>query len=122
MASIKALGDGKYRVFICNGYKPDGKVNRTSKVITAKSIADAKKQAQALEVDFKRGNQIQFSNAATFTELVVKWRELKADEIGGKTRDSYEGYLEHFMIPYFGRMKVRDIKAIDIETYLKMLT
>lgn len=55
MASIKDLGNNRYRVFICNGFKADGKVNRTSKVITAKSMADAKKQAAALEVDFKRG-------------------------------------------------------------------
>lgn len=122
MASIKELGNGKYRVFVCNGIKPDGKLNRSSKVIEAKSMADAKRQAQALEVDFKRGNEIQFSKAPTFSELVTKWRELKADEVGDKTREAYEVYLKHFMLPYFGRMRVRDIKAIDIETYLKSLT
>ncbi len=69
MPSIKELGQGKYRVFICDGFKADGKVNRTSKVITAKSKRDAEKQAQALEVDFKRGQQIQFAHAENFKDL-----------------------------------------------------
>lgn len=121
MASIKELGNGKYRVFVCNGFKADGRVNRSSKVITAKSIADAKKQANALEVDFKRGQQIQFSSAPTFAELAEKWRELKKPDIGLKSQEQYERYLTAFMLPRFGRMKLRDIKAIDIEAYLRNL-
>ena len=72
MASVKDLGGGKYRVFICNGFKADGKVNRTSKVITAKSLRDAEKQANVLEVDFKRGQQVQLAHAPTFNDLVEK--------------------------------------------------
>ena len=121
MASIKNLGNGKYRVFVCNGFKSDGRVNRSSKVITAKSLKDVEKQAQALEVDFKRGHQIQFSGAPTFSDLVNKWRELKKDEMGYKSQDRYEGFLTKFMLPYFGNMKVRDIKAINIEAYLNTL-
>ena len=75
MASIKDSGNGKYRIFLCSGLKPDGTVNRISKTITAKSRRDAEKQAQILKVDFKRGQQVQPSNASTFSELVDKWRE-----------------------------------------------
>lgn len=121
MASIKDLGGGKYRVFVCNGFKPDGRVNRSTKVITAKSLADAKKQANALEVDFKRGQQIQFCSAPTFAQLAEKWRELKKPDIGLKSQEQYESYLNRFLLPRFGHMKLRDIKAIDIETYLRSL-
>lgn len=120
MASIKDLGGGRYRVFICNGFKADGKVNRTSKVITAKSLRDAEKQAQALEVDFKRGQQVQFAHAPTFNDLVEKWRELKKEKLEDKTQERDENFLR-LMVPYFGNMKVRDIKAINIEAYLNML-
>ena len=121
MASIKELGKGRYRVFLCNGFNSNGKVNRTSKVITAKSLRDAEKQAQALEVDFKRGQPVQFSSAPTFAELVDKWRALKKGDIGYKTQARYEGFLNSFMLPYFGRMKIRDIKALHIESYLNTL-
>lgn len=39
-----------------------------------------------------------------------------------KTQERYEGMLNHFLLPYFGRMKVRDIKALNIEHYLKTLS
>lgn len=121
MASVKDLGKGKYRVFICNGFKPDGKVNRTSKVIEAKSKKDAEKQANALEVDFKRGQQVQLAHAPTFNDLVEKWREIKKPGMEYKTQERYEGFLKGFMLPYFGNKKVREIKALDIEAYLNTL-
>lgn len=124
MASIKDLGNGKYRIFICNGFKPDGRVNRTSRTISAKSRKNAEKQAQAMEVDFKRGQQIQFSNASTFSELVDKWRESDQydKKIVLKTRERYEEMLKNLILPYFGKMKVRDIKALNIEQYLRRLS
>ena len=121
MASVKDLGGGKYRVFICNGFKPNGKVNRTSKVITAKSLRDAEKQANVLEVDFKRGQQVQLTHAPTFNDLVEKWREIKKPDMEYKTQERYEGFLNGFMIPYFGNKKVKEIKALDIEAYLNTL-
>lgn len=121
MASIKDLGGGKYRVFICNGFKADGKVNRTSKVITAKSMKDAEKQANALEVDFRRGKEVQLAHAPTFSDLVEKWREIKKPDMEYKTQERYEGFLNGFMLPYFGNKKVREIKALDIEEYLNTL-
>lgn len=114
MPSIKELGNGKYRVFICDGIRADGKVNRTSKVITAKSKKDAEKQAQMLEVDYKRGQQIQLAHAPTFAELVDKWRELKKPNQEDKTQERNENFLR-FMIPFFGKMKVQEIKALNIE-------
>lgn len=121
MASIKDLGSGKYRVFICNGFKPDGKVNRTSKVITARSMADAKKQAAALEVDYKRGEQVQLAHAPSFIDLVEKWRELKKSKMEHKTQERYEGFLTGFMLPYFGKKKVREIRPLNILEYLNTL-
>lgn len=121
MASIKELGNGKYRVFVCNGFKADGKVNRTSKVIEARSLSDAKKQAAALEVDYKRGQEVQTAHAPTFNDLVEKWRELKKPDMEHKTQERYEGFLTGFMLPYFGNMKVKEIKALNIDEYLSTL-
>lgn len=121
MASIKELGNNKYRVFICDGFKPDGKVNRTSKVITAKSLADAKKQAAALEVDYKRGEKVQTAHEPNFNNLVEKWRELKKPDMEHKTQERYEGFLNGFMVPYFGKKKVKEIRPLNILEYLNTL-
>lgn len=60
MASMRNLGNGKYRVYLCNGRKPNGKANRKSKTIMARSLADAVKQAKNLETNFRRGNCLNF--------------------------------------------------------------
>jgi len=121
VASIKELGNGKYRIFICNGFKENGKVNRTSKVITAKSAKDAEKQAQVLEIDFKRAATSCTELKCTFSQLVDKWRELKSSELAEKTLSRYEGILKDFMVPYFGKLALSEIKAIDIDQYLNNL-
>lgn len=118
MASVKDLGKGKYRVFICNGFKADGKVNRKSKVITAKSEKAAKKWGEAWEATFKDGEQNQSTHDMTFNELVNDWRELKKPKLESKTQERYEGFLSSFIIPYFGKRKLKDITALDIEKYL----
>lgn len=121
MASVKALGNGKYRVFVCNGFKPDGKVNRSSKVITAKSDRDAEKQAEELEVNFRHEKAEPDSKNVTFNYLVDKWRELKEGDLAEKTKVRYEGILKDFMLPAFGRYKVTEIRPLDIEKYLNKL-
>ncbi len=121
MASIKDLGNGKYRIHICNGFKSDGKVNRTSKVITAKSKKDAEKQAQALEVDFRRGQQVQFAHAPTFNDLVERWRKEEKGHMEKHTQIADELYLTNFILPYFGNMKVKDIRGYDIKAFLNTL-
>lgn len=75
MASIQDLGDGKYRVHVTDGFLPNGKVNRTNRVIKAKSSKDAERQAQAIEVDFKRGTIESKNNKGfTFADVVAEWR------------------------------------------------
>ena len=121
MASVKELGKGKYRVFICNGFTREGKLNRMSKVIQAKSLADAKRQAQALEVDIKR-TPVQLANTPTFKELADEWRKLKKGKLEIKTQQRYEGFLTQFMEPYFGKMKINEIRVLTIENYLNSLS
>ncbi len=121
MASIKDNGNGKYRIIVCNGYLPNGKVNRHTETITAKSHKDAEKQAEAIEVDFKRGDIVSKSSIVTFNILVDKWRDLKENDLAEKTRVRYEGILKDFMLPAFGRYKVAEIRPLDIEKYLNEL-
>lgn len=124
MASIKDYGNGKYRVICCNGFRADGKVDRFTKTITAKSKKDAEKQAQVMEVHFKEGTLLQARSSVqdfTFNQLVDRWRELKTGDLVEKTRERYEGILRDFMLPAFGNYKLSQINALDIEQYLNGL-
>lgn len=124
MPSVKDYRNGKYRVICCNGYLPNGKLNRFSTTITAKSMRDAEKQASVLEVHFKEGSLSQktpSSREATFSQLVDRWRELKTGDLAEKTRERYEGMLKDFMLPAFGNRKLSKISALEIEQYLNSL-
>lgn len=121
MASIKDYGNGKYRVLICDGYLPNGKLNRLSKTITAKTKTDLKKQVEALEVDFIRRGKKEEKKDLTFNELVEKWRKHIVPELAEKTQVRYEGLLEDFIRPYFGRWEVSGIKPMDIQDYISTL-
>ena len=114
-------GNGKWRVIVCNGYLPNGKLDRKSWVIEAKSRAAAEKKAMELEVDYKRGEKEKDGYKATFIQLVEKWRELRKEKLSEKTKDSYEIILNEFMIPEFGNWKILQIRALDIEEYLNKL-
>lgn len=115
MASIKDLGNGKYRIFISNKFNEEtGKRNMVTKVITAKSFNDAEKQAILLE-DKVHKSRVEANNC-TFNELVDKWRKYRdtKKKKAEKTIVRYEGILNSFMLKFFGKKKVKDITALDI--------
>lgn len=125
MASIKDLGGGKYRVFLCKTL-PDKTLDRMSKVITAKSPADAKRQAEVLEVDFRRRVKAEDKDkqveVVTFSDVIEKWRRLEKSKLAPKTAERYEGMIENSIIPRFGGKDITTINAVDIEEYIASLS
>lgn len=92
MATIKDYGNGKWRVHVCNGRKPDGSLNRKSWTIEAKSKKAAEKKASELEYEFKHGKQKIVSKKCSFNDLLKEWRESeKYQKLSPKTVERYEG-------------------------------
>ena len=120
MASIKDLGDNKYRIFVSDGYDLNGKRKRVSKVITAKSMREAEKMGAVFEAELING-KVELSNNYTFAQLVDRWREFKTPELAAKTVVRYNGILDDFMLPAFGKKKVKDIQPLHIENFLAQL-
>lgn len=120
MASIKNLGNGKFRVIISDGYTLKGERRRVTKTIQAKSMRDAEKQAIDLASEVQK-NKVEHNNNVTFSELIDKYRMLKEPNLTVKVIDRYEGIIKNFLLPAFGRKKVKDIKPLHIEQYLAEL-
>ena len=120
MASTREMGNGKWRVDLCYGRKSDGTLNRTSRVITAKSKKDAEMQAQALEYEFRNG-QVASIEVSTFNELVNIWREDGTDSLVVNTLIDWNDKLNAYILPKMGRMKIKDITSLHISRYLKSL-
>lgn len=121
MAHITELGDGKFRVFINDGYKENGKRNRISKVIKAKSMKDAEKQANLLYADLVVNGE-KGMEEYTFMDAAEKWRELVAPKLADITSQRYNSILDGSVLPKFGHKKLSNIKALEIETYINKLS
>lgn len=125
MASIKSLGGDRYRIFLCRT-KPDGTLERPSKIIQAKSMADARRQANAIESDFRRSPFEPSASTTrpdyTFDDIVQEWRKVEAPKLAVKTYERYEGFLRSHLLPRFGSQKLNEIRPADIQSYLSSLS
>lgn len=121
MAGIKELSNKKFRIDAYNGRLPNGKLNRKTWVIDAKSLKDAERQAVILENEFKHGKQSTIKNA-TFNDLVNEWRNSdKLQQLSPKTIERYEGMLEGQIIPCFGVWKLDSIRPLDVSHFISSL-
>lgn len=123
MACTQDLENGKYRIIISNGFLANGKQNRITKTISAKSRKQAEKIAAEMEVDFRRNIISPVSNAPSqselcFKDLVEKWQSLIAPNLAISTRERYESFLSKDIAPYFNNFKLSNIKPINISEYL----
>lgn len=65
--------------------------------------------------------KVEHSNHFTFTELVNQWRQKIKPDLADKTQVRYEGILESFILPTFGKKLVKDIQPLQIQDYLSHL-
>ena len=117
MASVKHMKDNKYRAYFCVNRK------RTSKVITAKSVKDAEKQAIILEgklaetgrLDGETKEEKQGSYIVDLSERYMKHLDGKPRGIAEKTRQKYQDLLNNNILPYFRGYKVTAIGVYEVE-------
>ena len=107
---------GNWQCQLMIGYKPDGK--RDIRTFTAKT----QRECKALRDDFlcKRNAGLLSGKDLRFDEFGAAWLENHKDNISPTTQEHYR-YTLQILIDYFGRRKLADIKAMDIEQCLKKL-
>ena len=108
--------DGRWECTIMDGFQPDGK--RKYKSFYGKTQAEVKK---------KRNEYIRLKEAGIFIEkeyLVPEWADMwyenHKDNIKPTTQENYT-YTLKILKNGFPRRKIKDIKAYDIEQFLKKL-
>ena len=76
MATVRDLGGGRWKVTAHLGERTaSGGYARTYRTISARNLTDARKQAQALEVELRQRNATLVAERATFAEAVEAWWE-----------------------------------------------
>lgn len=133
MASVKAIMDknGKqrknkngllvYRMWVSNGFKNDGTPKVTTKTLYAKSKKDAERQANAYEIDIKRGISAESLDGCTLPELIQRYRNEFFINQREKTIDRYNGFINNQILPYFGHVKIKDIRPDMVQNFISYL-
>ncbi|WP_374187291.1 tyrosine-type recombinase/integrase [Priestia aryabhattai] len=119
--SIEKRGKDSWRLVYSLGFDPNGK--RLKKTKTVKGIT--KREAQKLLAQFiteiEAGEYIA-PEKMRFSAFVEEWKSKYAEtHLSPNTLVTYLLHLKNRIIPYFGEMKLDQIKAMHILNFLKSL-
>lgn len=114
--SIHKLPSGSWQIQVMDGYKPDG--TRKFKSFTAPKLEDAKRRKR--EYEYKRDAGMLSGQDYTFSEFADMWFEHHKNMISKTTQEGY-AYTLRNLKNHYGRKKLTEIKAFDIEQYLMKL-
>lgn len=129
MASLENRGGGSWRIVISNGYDAQGRkkfIKRTIRVDPSKTLLaqqrEAQKQAALIEADFQR-QILTEAKKVSFATLYPDYIQDRVVRRGltQRTRDSYEKLFKQKLIPEFGKMAVREIKAKDLNKFFRKM-
>ena len=114
--SLRQLENGSWSCQIMVGFKPDG--TRDIRTFTAKT----QKEVIRKKEDFKskRAAGLLTGQDLRFEEWADTWYENHQDNIKPTTQESYR-YTLRILKDHFGKRKLTDIKAMDVEQFLKKL-
>ena len=117
MGSKVHLKVNKYRLFVSNGFRADGKPNRASKTVIAESSRKADKLLYEFELEFcKKPPAI--INKISFNDFIDVWRKRHLKKQSPNTINSENQVVECRLIPYFGSMKINKITEVHIEDFI----
>lgn len=108
--------DGTWECTLMEGYKPDGRPNMKS--FYGKTQAAAKKKK--LEYLLTKEAGLLVEKEYLFPEWADMWYESHKDNITPTTQEHYK-YTLRILKDGFNRRKIKDVKAYDIEQFLKKL-
>ena len=113
---VRKLPSGSWQITIMDGYKPDGK--RKFKSFTAPKLEEAKR----LKREYERRKDAGMLTAMdySFSEWADFWFEHHKNMISQTTQEGY-AYTLRNLKNHYGRKKLTDIRAYDIEQYLLKL-
>ena len=114
--TLSLRNDGRWQCTIMDGFQPNGK--RKYKTFYGKTQAEVKKKRN--EYLRLRDAGILVEKEYLFTEWADTWYENHKDNIKPTTQDNYT-YTLRILKDGFPRRKIKDIKAYDIEQFLKKL-
>ena len=114
--SLRQLENGSWMCQLMVGYKPDG----TRDIRTF--IGKTQKEALQKRDEFKRkmAEGLLLAEDLRFEEWADTWYGNHQDNIKPTTQENYR-YTLRILKDHFGRRRLSEIKAMDVEQFLKKL-
>ena len=117
---LKTTGKCKWRLFVSNKFRADGKPNRVSMTIGPCSEAQADKKLQELYLDFTK-KAPQNVNRIRFSKFADIWLEHHSKTLSPNTHEGNTNAIEIRLKPYFGHIRLNKISADIIMDYINDL-
>ena len=114
--SLRQLENGRWTCQVMVGYRPNGK--RDIRTLTAKTQREVIQKRN--ELNRKKADGTLATENLCFEEWSDAWFENHKDNITATTQEGYK-YTLRILKDHFGRRKLSEIKAMDIEQFLKKL-
>jgi integrase len=109
--------DGRWEAKSTVGYNEAGKpVRKSTYHKTRKAAQDALREAQTRMAN----NFAQLDQSTTLRQWADVWLESKKGAIAASTYENYVCMSKHFL-PVLGRFKLRDLKKVQLQTFLNEL-
>ena len=108
--------NGRWEIQVMDGYKTDGRRNILS--FSGKTQKETKEKRD--EYFRKKAMGLLTGQDLRFDEWADRWYENHKDNITATTQEGYK-YTLRILKDHFGRRKLSEIKAMDIEQFLKKL-
>ena len=115
--SLHKRSNGLWEWQIMVGYQPDGK--RKMKSFYGRTQKEVKEKAAKYLEDLRAAPEI--SKEMAFTDWADIWYESMKGQVAEQTYESYQ-YTLNILKEYFRDDRLIDIRAIDIENFLKKMT
>ena len=117
---LKASGKCKWRLYVSNKFRADGKPNRISQTIGPCSEAQADKKLQELYLEFTK-KAPQNANRIRFTQFADIWLKKHSKTLSPNTHKGNTCAIETRLRPYFGHIRLNKISAEIIMDYINEL-
>ena len=112
--TLSRKANGRWEIQIMDGFKSDGRRNIRS--FSGKTQKEAKEKRD--EYFRKKAMGLLTGQDLRFDEWGDRWYENHKDNITATTQEGYK-YTLRILKDHFGRRKLSEIKAMDIEQFLK---
>lgn len=127
MATIQKRGDS-YRIRVSSGYDNKGKqIIQTStwKPIPGMTDKQIEKELNRITVEFEsKVNDGDYMNESKMrlADFCPKYLEIVKDKLSPTTHSYYQRIIKDFIIPALGHIKLKDIKPLHVQMFIKNLS